>query len=397
MRILGYPLGWIMYGIYNFCKSYGLSLIIFAILTKALLLPLNAKSQRSGAKMRALNPKLEKIKKSFSNNPQRIQEEQMKLQAEEGVSPTAGCLPALIQFPILFGIVDVVYKPLTHILRLSKDVLAEAAGVLADIPGITKAELSGNYQELTILKYASDPEYSSYFSGLGSDFIAKISDFSKHNMFLGFVDLGTKADLHPEVWNAGAVALIVIPILSGLVNLASTVIMQIHQKKTNPAAATMGSMNLMMYGMSIFYIWFSFSIPSGAAFYWTVSGILGLIQMIAFNSYYTQERCEAILAEDKEKNKGKKPGFMQNLMMQQQEMLAQQNGTSASSSASYSKQNRGDLSKSEFNEINRKAINEARKTMDEKYGSETTDESIVEAARRRIAQKYGDDISENDD
>ena len=126
MKILGYPLGWIMYGIYNFCKSYGLSLIIFAILTKAILLPLNIKSQQSAAKMRALNPKLEKIKKSFSNNPQRIQEEQMKLQNEEGVNPMAGCLPALIQFPILFGIVDVVYKPLTHILRFSKETLSAA-------------------------------------------------------------------------------------------------------------------------------------------------------------------------------------------------------------------------------------------------------------------------------
>ena len=299
MRILGYPLGWIMYGIYSFCKSYGVSLIIFAILTKALLLPLNVKSQQSAAKMRALNPKLEKIKKSFANNPQRIQEEQMKLQTEEGVNPMSGCLPALIQFPILFGIVDVVYKPLTHILRMSKDTLEAAAKVLEKIPDISRTDLSVNYRELSVLKYASDPAYSSYFSELGPDFVAKITDFNNHNMFLGFINLGTKADLHPEVWTAGAVALVAIPILSGLVNLVTTFISQMHQKKTNPAMAGMGSMNVMMYGMSIFYIWFSFSIPSGAAFYWTVSGILGLIQMIAFNNYYTAERCEALLATDK--------------------------------------------------------------------------------------------------
>ena len=161
MKILGYPLGWIMYGIYNFCKSYGLSLIIFAILTKAILLPLNIKSQQSAAKMRALNPKLEKIKKSFSNNPQRIQEEQMKLQNEEGVNPMAGCLPALIQFPILFGIVDVVYKPLTHILRFSKETLSAAHDILEKIPDVAKQDLSTNYQELAIIKYASDPAYSS--------------------------------------------------------------------------------------------------------------------------------------------------------------------------------------------------------------------------------------------
>ena len=244
MKILGYPLGWIMYGIYNFCKSYGLSLIIFAILTKAILLPLNIKSQQSAAKMRALNPKLEKIKKSFSNNPQRIQEEQMKLQNEEGVNPMAGCLPALIQFPILFGIVDVVYKPLTHILRFSKETLSAAHDILEKIPDVAKQDLSQNYQELAIIKYATDPSYSSYFSEMGNDFISKINDFQDHNMFLGYINLATKADFHPQAWTAGAVALIIIPILSGIVNLATTLISQIHQKKTNPAMATMGSMNL---------------------------------------------------------------------------------------------------------------------------------------------------------
>lgn len=391
MRILGYPLGWIMYGIYSFCKSYGLSLIIFAILTKAILLPLNVQSQQSAAKMRALNPKLEKIKKSFANNPQRMQEEQMKLQAEEGVNPMAGCLPALIQFPILFGIVDVVYKPLKHIIRMSNDTIAKAAEILGNIPGldIKSTDLSASYRELNIIKYASDPQYSSYFSELGQDFISRITDFSKHNQFLGFIDLGTKADLHPEKWTAGAVALVVIPVLSGLVNLASTFISQMHQKKTNPAMATMGSMNAMMYGMSIFYIWFSFSIPSGAAFYWTVSGLLGLIQMISFNSYYTAERCEKLLEADKEKNKNKKPGFMQKLMEQQQAMLAEQNGTSQY--AGTAAKARGDLSKSEYNEKNRQAINKAREIIDVKYTDEGADDDALEAARKRMAKKYGDD------
>ncbi|MDO5560379.1 MAG: membrane protein insertase YidC [Oscillospiraceae bacterium] len=376
MKILGYPLGWIMYGIYHLCKSYGLSLIIFALLTKILLLPLNLKSQRSAAKMRALNPKMEKIKKSFANNPQRIQQEQMKLQADEGVNPMSGCLPALIQFPILFGIVEVVYSPLSHILRFSKDLLTSASGLLQNMyeaTGITPTGILKTREELAILKYASDPEYSSYFQSLGSDFMDKISSFSDNNMFLGFIDLGSQANLHPEAWTIGAIALVAIPVLSGLVNLATTVISQIQQKKNNPAAATMGSMNVMMYAMSIFYIWFSFSIPSGAAFYWTVSGILGLIQMILFNKYFTQERCEAILESDKIKNKGKnkKPGFMQTLMEQQQQALNAQNN---SGSTATGRELRDGLSKTEYNKANTKAINEARRRMAEKYGDEYTDD-----------------------
>ena len=375
-RLLGIPLGWIMYGIYMFCKSYGLSLIIFALLTKLILLPLNMKSQRSSAKMRALAPKMEKIKKSFANNPQRMQQEQMKLQAEEGVSPMAGCLPMLIQFPILFGIVDVVYKPLTHILKMDSKMLEAAGKVLEEIKkaeGIS-GKTVGRYEELEILKYASNPDYISKFSEkLGSGFIEKISEFAQNNKFLGFIDLGTQPDFHPEVWTAGAIALIAIPILSGVINLITTVISQIHQKKINPSAPSMGSMNVMMYGMAIFYVWFSFSIPSGAAFYWTVSGFFGLIQMLALNAYFTQERCEKILAADKEKNKNKKPGLMQRMMEQQQAMLAE-SSTSSSSSSTSAREKRGDLSKSEYNAVNRQAINEARRRMAEKYGDEFIDD-----------------------
>ncbi len=370
-KILGIPLGWIMYGIYSFCKDYGISLILFALLTKLILLPLSVKSMHNNAKMRALNPKIEKLKKSYANNPQKFQEEQMKLFNEEGVNQFSGCLPLLIQFPILFGIVDVVYKPLKHILRFSPETIEKATEILNSIPGLDKT--SQSYAELEIVKYASDPQYQHYFKGIGDSFIEKISEFHSNGMFLGFIDLESKADFHPSVWTAGAVALIVIPIITGLINLITTIVSQIQQKKTNPSAASMGgSMNVMMYGMSIFYIWMTFKFPSGAAFYWAVSGLFGLIQTISLNAYYTNERCAVILEKDKEKNKDKKPGFMQRLMEQQQEMLAQQNGNSPASNTV--KSSKGDYSKSELNEINRKAINEARKRMAEKYGDEYSED-----------------------
>lgn len=370
-KIIGIPLGWIMYGIYSFCKDYGISLILFALLTKLILLPLSVKSLHNNAKMRALNPKLEKLKKSYANNPQKFQEEQMKLFNEEGVNQFSGCLPLLIQFPILFGIVDVVYSPLKHILRLSSDVISSATDILSRI---TETDMTKNrYVELEIVKYASDPKYQHEFEQLGDSFISKITEFQSNEYFLGFIDLGSKADFHPNVWTAGAVALIVIPIITGLINLITTIVSQQQQKKQNPTAASMGSgMNAMMYGMSIFYIWMTFKFPSGAAFYWAVSGLFGLIQTISLNAYYTNERCAIILEKDKEKNKDKKPGFMQKIMEQQQEMLAQQNGNGSAQNAV--KVSKGDFSKSELNEMNRKAINEARKRMAEKYGDEYSED-----------------------
>jgi len=368
-EILGYPLGWIMYAIYGLFKNYGVSLFMFALLTKIILIPVNFKSQKSMAKTRALAPKLEKIKKSYAKNPQRIQEEQMKLQSEEGVNPLSGCLPMLIQFPILFGIVDVVYKPLTHILRIKSETIDKAVSLLNTyLLDNNLKEVPKGRPELVLLEYVnSNPEIFKSLNG----FSEKIGNFNK-NLF-GFIDLGSKANFKPEVWSAGAVALIAIPILSGLIQLLTTFYSQWHQKKYNPSAVSMGGMNVMLYGMSIFYVWFSFSIPSGAAFYWTVSGFLGLLQMFAFNKYFTPEKCEEILQKDKLKNQGKKPSFMQKMMEQQRQAMAETNGQTSLKKSVVSDEKTSNMSRSELQAYNRKLINEARRKMAEKYGEEYTE------------------------
>ena len=94
--------------------------------------------------MQLLNPKLEKLKKSFANNPQRLQEEQQKLYQQEGVNPMGSCLPMFIQMFLLFGVIDVIYKPITHILDISKNVIKDAVAIAAqnsDIKGLNMKNL----------------------------------------------------------------------------------------------------------------------------------------------------------------------------------------------------------------------------------------------------------------
>ena len=127
--IIGIPFGYLMMLIYHFVDNYAVAIIIFTVVTKIILLPVNYKTQKNAARMQLLNPKLEKLRKSYSNNPQRLQEEQQKLYIQEGINPMGSCLPAFIQMFLLFGVLDVVYKPITHILRFSKDIRREAASI----------------------------------------------------------------------------------------------------------------------------------------------------------------------------------------------------------------------------------------------------------------------------
>lgn len=355
-NIIGYPLGLVMYGIYSVVKNYGVSLIIFTILTKMLLSPLSINQHKMSAKQKAIAPKLEKLKKSYTNNPQKLQEEQMKLYSEHNINPMAGCLPLLIQFPILYGILDVVYRPLTHILRFSKETLSQAQELLTSYladAGITEKYISSR-PELIIMKYAREnPRIFESMDG----FTEKVDSFN--NSLFGLIDLGVTPTIHPEVWNASAVALLMIPIASGVFQLILTVYMQIRQYKDNPETAKMmGGMNLMLYIMPVFSVWIAFGFPAGVGFYWTLSSIFSLIQTVILNNYMTPERVDRMVEKEKEKARNKKPGFMQKMMEQQQEAVRK-----ASS----------DMSKSELNEYQRQLINEARKRMADKYGDDNKD------------------------
>lgn len=84
--------------------SAGLSIILFTFLVRLVLLPLTFSQMRSVQRMQALQPEVERIQKKFRDNPQKANEAIVKLWRENNVNPTAGCLPLLIQFPILYGL-----------------------------------------------------------------------------------------------------------------------------------------------------------------------------------------------------------------------------------------------------------------------------------------------------
>jgi YidC/Oxa1 family membrane protein insertase len=88
----------------NYSGSAGLSIIIFTILIKTVLLPFTIKSVRSTSSMQAMQPKIKELQKKHAGDKAKIQAEQMKLYQEHGVNPVSGCLPMLIQIPIFFGL-----------------------------------------------------------------------------------------------------------------------------------------------------------------------------------------------------------------------------------------------------------------------------------------------------
>ena len=387
-ELIGIPLGYIMWLMYQITHNYAWSIILFTLVAKIILFPLSVKQQKSSAAMAAFQPKLEKLKKQYANNQQKLQEEQMKLYSEEGINPMASCLPLFIQFPILYGIFDVVYRPLTHILHAGKDAIAEATKITEAIFGDAVPTYFKHRPEIYIVKEVQkDPSAFSSMAEQFPDFTEKVVGFN--NKLFGIVDLGDIPTLHPEVWNAAAVILLMIPIMSGLIQLTMTIYMQIRNKKMNPDAPNMGGMNVMLYVMPLFSIGIAFRYPAGIGFYWTMSSLFSFVQSIVLYHIYTPEYVAALVEKDKQKRKKKnRPNMMERYQQIMEEQMAAQNG--------------GTASKSKNGAVTAKVVDD-----DEEGGSPEVklsrakqkeyEKMIIREARRRQAEKYGEEFIDDDE
>ena len=100
---LGRLVTWSLAKLYTLIPNYGLVVILFAFIVKILLNPLTKQSFVSNKKMQALQPEIQKLKEKYKNDPQRASRAQMELFKERGVNPMGGCLPLLLQMPILIS------------------------------------------------------------------------------------------------------------------------------------------------------------------------------------------------------------------------------------------------------------------------------------------------------
>lgn len=90
--------------------NYGLAIILLTVVVKVVLYPLSYKQMHSMAAMQRLQPKLKEIQEKYKKDPQKLQQKMMELYKENGVNPMAGCLPLLIQLPILFALYRALLK-----------------------------------------------------------------------------------------------------------------------------------------------------------------------------------------------------------------------------------------------------------------------------------------------
>lgn len=119
---LGHLLGFI----YSFTNNYVLSIILFTVFVKLLLFPLNAAQIKSSREMQAVQPKLKEIQEKYKNDKEMLNTKTLELYQEHKVNPLAGCLPILIQMPIIFALFGTLKAPAKYVIVHGAPIANEA-------------------------------------------------------------------------------------------------------------------------------------------------------------------------------------------------------------------------------------------------------------------------------
>ena len=298
-------LGFIMSFLYNLCKNYGVAIILFTLFSKIVLLPISIWVQKNSIKMVKMQPDINKIKINYFGDKDKIAEETAALYKKEKYNALVSLVPLIVQIVLLLGLVEVINKPLTHILDVSENVVTQYENIYLDNNKDVDSEASS--LELMVVNDIKNGNANSYESIEGyKEVNKKIIDFNL--MFCG-MDMSWIAQYE------GGIA-ILIPIIAGL----SALIMCIGQNKMNVLQSEQSKAN--KWGMLIFSVLLSlylgYFVPAGVALYWTFSNLFAVLNQWLLNIWINpkkfvnfeelekgQKELKALMSLDKKKKRTK--------------------------------------------------------------------------------------------
>ncbi|MEN6314425.1 MAG: YidC/Oxa1 family membrane protein insertase [Clostridiaceae bacterium] len=290
--IIAGPMGAVLKFIYDHIafQNYGIAIILFTVGIKSLMLPLTIKQVQSTSKMGVLQPQMQEIQKKYKDDKEKQSAELMKLYQENKVSPAGGCLPLLIQMPVLFSLYYVISQPLKYMAGIS----AEAIGQLYEMVP-QGADKLANMKDLSIITY-----FSSH-----TDLLEKVAHLLKpadlFNMdFLG-INLGAIPAWNPSVYMNPGVGihtflLLLIPVLSALTSYISAKYSMQATPQTSGdqmQSSMQKNMLLMSPAMSGFI---SFTVPAGLGLYWIVGNIYQIAQQMFMNKFVIKKPTDSSIA-----------------------------------------------------------------------------------------------------
>jgi YidC/Oxa1 family membrane protein insertase len=227
-------LKWLLQFFHRIIPNYGVAIILLTILVKVVLFPLTRKSTEATMRMQTLSPKIQELQAKYKDNPQKLNTEMANLYKKEGYNPMSGCLPMLIQFPIIFAMYNL---------------------------------------------------FNTHFDLRGAEFISPwISDLSRPEFIFSFAPYRLPP---PLGWSE----IRLLPFIYLASQLAYGKLTQTPDQKGN------SQMKMMLYIMPIVFFFVLYDMPSGLLIYWILSNVLTLVQQLTLNKYLLKRKAQQEPAE----------------------------------------------------------------------------------------------------
>ena len=314
---------------HGFINNYALTIILFTIVIKLLVMPLNLKSRRSTMRMSSVQPKMAELQEKYKDDQEKLNQKMQELYRKEGISPMGGCLPMIISMVILFA--------MFYALRtFANEQLVTQFLTFYHHPDMDPSTLTDSFFWIRNL-WMPDSPFATYLPDVSSlqmvDFdvwnrisadlassgvIPEALSFANRNEMLAFVEDVVRPFVASDVYapfvavvpgleNLNILGLIrftiykegngwfVLPVLS----VVTQILMQKLTMKNQPMPTEQaGSQKMMIWVMTFMSIYFCAIYNSAFALYWVVSNIYAIVEQIAFNKYFEQQDRKSARAQE---------------------------------------------------------------------------------------------------
>lgn len=315
-------IGWILASIFDLVGNYGLSIIVLTVVIKLVLLPLGVKQIKSMQAMQSIQPKVKELQKKYKGNKAKVQEETMKLYKDAGVNPLGGCLPLLLQFPILIAMYAVLRAPELRPVDAQGQPVPSAQAVAYTINNSHLPVGSELFKDVTLHEnlgfLGMNLQCSAAQSGSEAEIAAAGGDPIQPDTPLRDAD-NNRLPFDPTTGTGGlpcgSASTDKIPYFALLVFMVGTTFYQQRQmQKASPPGAASSQQQAILKIMPLMFGIFGFTFPSGLTLYWTVSNLwqIGQQYVLLKAGHIGPDAMERRIAEQRAKSDGKpaKQGFL---------------------------------------------------------------------------------------
>ena len=275
--ILGVPLGYVIYIAYGLTGSYGLAIFVFAIIVKIVLFPVMIVAHKNSIRLLQLQPALDVLKHRFVGDKEGLGEAQHELFAKEKYNPLLGILPLVVQLFLIMGMLQVMYRPLQHILRVDAytiDVLVQTLYGLG---------IEGGFAPQLVIMEVFPLYYAAFYDALAvvADGGYIFESIRSTDMYFLGLNLGVTPSLLNPSWN------LIIILFSGIAAFSFCYVQNIISPGAlSQSGRTNKGLTIFTVCLSVYFAW---ALPVGVGLYWTVGNFAAIGVVLCLNMLFPQK------------------------------------------------------------------------------------------------------------